>query len=1213
MYKKLLLVFFVSIGISSMAQVRPGELRGVVYDKSTGETLPMANIVVATDGITVTGSATDFDGEFSIKPLSPGRYDVTASFQGYADLKIKDLLISPDKITTQDFYLSFESEVITEVEVIEYVVPLIDPDKRGKTTTQEEIVNLPQRDVSTIASTTAGVYQEDDGDDVKIRGSRDGADVYIDGVKVRGSSQLPQAGIDQLTVITGGVPAQFGDATSGIISITTRGPSPKRYGGFEYLTSALFDKYNTHLLGFNMSGPIILDKITGLPKLGYFVALELEEALDDDPSGIGVWKIKDDVLSALEADPLRPAAIGTGTVRNADFLTLDDLEHVDAKQNASRTNIRGNAKIDFKPSQNTNITLGGSYAYSNQHEYIYEYSLLNSQNNPQEINNSWRAFARFQQNFPGSENSKISNAFYSLQVDYSKVNEITQDDTHLDKVFNYGHIGYFNTQKSPSYGYGVEQNTGYAGYIQNAFVDEVVYFTPGSYNETGAAFTSDYYATMGDEIEGNYENIFQVQAGGGLLNGDRPQNIYSLWYNTGRQYNFYGNNADATQFRVTASGSADIGEGKKKHSLIFGLEYEQRSDRYWGINPIGLWTLMYQLSNSHILELDLDNPQPVFINGVYQDTINFNRLIDLSSQTNFDRSLRESLGLDPNGSDWLDIHNYNPETFNLDMFSADELLNDGNSYVAYYGYDHIGNRLTSKPSFADFFTETDEYGNATRPIGAFEPIYVSGYLQDKFAFRDLVFNVGVRVDRYDANQNVLKDPYVLFPVRTVGEVSELNGIPIEHPSSVDNDYVVYVDDLQNPTTVLGYRDGDEWFNSNGISISDPGIVADASNTGKITPYLVDADNTNAQTDLTIESFEDYQPQVSIMPRISFNFPISDEAMFFAHYDILTQRPPSYNRMDPTDYLYIQSQGGLLNNPNLLPEKTIDYEIGFTQTLSKRSAVTLSAFYREQRDMIQVVPVNYAYPVTYNTFGNIDFGTIKGFSATYDMRRTGNISMNINYTIQFADGSGSSSTSGYNLINWGQPNLRTILPLDFDQRHTLVATVDYRFGSGTNYDGPIIKNTRLFENTGLNLVFRAGSGTPYSKQSNVTQDAAFGISSRPILDGSMNGSRLPWQFKVDARLDRKINLTWGKGENKRKLNMTVYIQAQNLLNTQNIINVYGYTGNPDDDGFLASAEGQDILVAQTNPESFMQLYQIAVNNPNNYSLPRRMKLGVTIDF
>ena len=51
MYRKLFFIFFVSIGISSLAQVRPGELRGVIYDKATGETLPMANIVVSISGI----------------------------------------------------------------------------------------------------------------------------------------------------------------------------------------------------------------------------------------------------------------------------------------------------------------------------------------------------------------------------------------------------------------------------------------------------------------------------------------------------------------------------------------------------------------------------------------------------------------------------------------------------------------------------------------------------------------------------------------------------------------------------------------------------------------------------------------------------------------------------------------------------------------------------------------------------------------------------------------------------------------------------------------------------------------------------------------------------------------------------------------------------------------------------------------------------------
>ena len=52
-------------------------------------------------------------------------------------------------------------------------------------------------------------------------------------------------------------------------------------------------------------------------------------------------------------------------------------------------------------------------------------------------------------------------------------------------------------------------------------------------------------------------------------------------------------------------------------------------------------------------------------------------------------------------------------------------------------------------------------GYYTRPIQAFEPIYISGYVMDKFTFDDIIFNVGVRVDRFDANQQVLKDPYVI--------------------------------------------------------------------------------------------------------------------------------------------------------------------------------------------------------------------------------------------------------------------------------------------------------------------------------------------------------------------------------------------------------------------------------------------------------------------
>ena len=72
-----------------------------------------------------------------------------------------------------------------------------------------------------------------------------------------------------------------------------------------------------------------------------------------------------------------------------------------------------------------------------------------------------------------------------------------------------------------------------------------------------------------------------------------------------------------------------------------------------------------------------------------------------------------------------------------------------------------------------------------------------------------------------------------------------------------------------------------------------------------------------------------------MPRIDFSFPISDEALFFAHYDVLTQRPPSFSQFSPTNYLFFETvAGSAINNPDLKPEQTTDYELGFKQALTR---------------------------------------------------------------------------------------------------------------------------------------------------------------------------------------------------------------------------------------------------------------------------------------
>nr|MBK9651948.1 outer membrane beta-barrel protein [Bacteroidota bacterium] len=305
----------------------------------------------------------------------------------------------------------------------------------------------------------------------------------------------------------------------------------------------------------------------------------------------------------------------------------------------------------------------------------------------------------------------------------------------------------------------------------------------------------------------------------------------------------------------------------------------------------------------------------------------------------------------------------------------------------------------------------------------------------------------------------------------------------------------------------------------------------------------------------------------------------------------------------------------MNNPALKPEKTVDYELGFKQALSRSSAITISAFYREFQDQIQQRRINYAFPSSYVTYDNFDFGTAKGLNFSYDLRRTANVRMTLAYTLQFADGTGSGDASQQELINLGQPNLRTVNPLDFDQRHTLVTTFDYRYGSGADYNGPIWFGKQFFANTGLNVIFRAGSGTPYSalqRIRNEVDNIGLQQSGTGALKGSVNGSRLPWQYRVDLRIDKTIDLKKGKdGGNGSSLN--IYLQVLNALNAKNIVAVYRATGNPDDDGFLNSSFAQPQIASATDEQAYRDLYGVMMNNPANYSLPRRIRLGVEFNF
>ena len=93
-----------------------------------------------------------------------------------------------------------EGILVDEIEVKGYTKPLIDQDNlSGETKTSKEIVALTNKSINSISSTTAGIYQKDEGDAVNVRGSRsDGASYIVDGIKVRGTMGVPTSALNRL-------------------------------------------------------------------------------------------------------------------------------------------------------------------------------------------------------------------------------------------------------------------------------------------------------------------------------------------------------------------------------------------------------------------------------------------------------------------------------------------------------------------------------------------------------------------------------------------------------------------------------------------------------------------------------------------------------------------------------------------------------------------------------------------------------------------------------------------------------------------------------------------------------------------------------------------------------------------------------------------------------------------------------------------------------
>lgn len=301
------------------------------------------------------------------------------------------------------------------------------------------------------------------------------------------------------------------------------------------------------------------------------------------------------------------------------------------------------------------------------------------------------------------------------------------------------------------------------------------------------------------------------------------------------------------------------------------------------------------------------------------------------------------------------------------------------------------------------------------------------------------------------------------------------------------------------------------------------------------------------------------------PRLGINFPMSASSSVYFSYGHFYQMPALSLLYGNADYSILSDLAansisyGIMGNPDLNPEFTVQYEFGFKQAISNILGLQLSFFYKDISDLLGTEVIETYNSAEYWRFTNVDFGSVYGFTVSLFQQNFSNISSSLNYTLQFAEGNSSDPRETTNRAAAGQDPRPKYVPFNWDQRHTLNLTAIYT----------------LPDDFSISAILKFGSGQPYTP----VIGTGYGADQDP------NSGRKESYFLLDLRGEKYFNLDI--------VNLSVFVRVFNLFNEYYVNGfVFNDTGSPD---YTLYPE----TVAAT-------LY-----DPSRYFQPRRIEFGISL--
>jgi len=435
---------------------------------------------------------------------------------------------------------------------------------------------------------------------------------------------------------------------------------------------------------------------------------------------------------------------------------------------------------------------------------------------------------------------------------------------------------------------------------------------------------------------------------------------------------------------------------------------------------------------------------------------------------------------------------------------------EGTPLAFHYEYDSE----IQKVVFYPYQTEILPDSAISMDIYTKEPYEFSAYLQDKMEFDAMVVNVGLRFDYFNPN-------------------------------------TTYPSQRRNPANQLTFYEKD----ASGQIILDE----------------------NGQPILDMERMSTYpeaDPQVQLSPRFGLSYTLGKAAVLHFSYGHFFQMPPLYALY--SNYRFLIPPGNFAavhGNPQIKAEKTVQYEMGIWQELMPGMGLELSVYYKDIYDLQSALVYTTYNQIKYGVYGNKDYGNAKGFELKFDYI-TGPLSFYVNYTLQFTRGNADNPTSTFSRAGQSLDPVPYLVPLNWDQRHTMNASVGY-----------------TKKNYGVTLTGYFNSGRPYTFSP---------VSVSPLARQTLypNNSKRPTTFSLDLRGHYDIEMG---GSSKIRIFMSIY----NLLDRKNELFVNSSTGR-----------AYTAIIYPINIETFRSNYNDiydAVQNPYMFSPPREIKIGMGYIF